>query len=99
MVCKKAAVGDYTRLADICYMCCVKQTTIDSPYSNLYGFTELTVRSLSCTIGFRTVEDGEVYDDQYGHCMAGHGFSPRDVNQRLFRSPEGKIISINARDH
>ena len=92
MLCKKAISGDYNYLAENCYMCCVKLTTVDSPYANLYGFSEIFIRSATTTIGYRNAEDGEVYANQYETVMSGHGFSPRDVNQDLFRRSDGKII-------
>ena len=91
MLCKKAVTGDYLYLRENCYMCCVKLTTVDSPYANLYGFSETFIRSVTTTIGYRTPDDGEVYANQYDFCMSGHGFSPRDVNQDLFRYSEGKL--------
>ena len=95
MLCKKAISGDYNYLAENCYMCCVKLTTVDSPYANLYGFSEVFIRSATTTIGYRNPEDGEVYENQYETVMSGHGFSPRDVNQDLFRRSDGEIKFIS----
>ena len=89
MLCKNAVAGDYRNLGDNCYMCCTKLITVDSPYANLYGFAETFIRSATTIIGYRTVTDGELFEDQYEHCMSGHGFSPRDVNQNLFQRTQG----------
>ena len=92
MLCKTAVAGTFPDLAHNCYMCCVKLTTVDSPYANLYGFAENVIRTATTAIGFRTIDDGELFPDQYETCVSGHGFSPRDINQQLLLQPEGKGI-------
>ena len=92
MVCKKVTTSDYTQLQHHCFMCSTKITTIDCPYCNLYGFSELVIRASTSVIGFRIESDGELYEGQYETTLSSHGFSPRDVNQDIFRYPEGKPV-------
>ena len=91
MICKKSAAHNFIDLPKNCYMCSTSQTTVDGQFSNLYGFTENVVRSATVAIGFRADEDGVMYNGQFENSVAGYGFSPRDVNQNLFKRPNGEL--------
>ena len=78
----------YENVQQVCVPCAVKITVIDGPHNNLYGFCEMFVISASSAVGYRTDEDAQ---ERYQHVISGHGFSPLDVDQRLFDDPNGEF--------
>ena len=94
-LCKNASEANYELIDQSCFPCTVKLTTIDAPYANLYGFSELFIISMSSTVGFRIYNQGEpVAKSHYDCVVSGHGFSPADVNQRLLHDKQSEFTVL-----